>query len=438
MWNRGQVRDYYQSYGLSGLFQSILTDGNWKMGEDYAGFFMEEIQKRKNVVFPEHKDKFNDILFRAIHNCIKILNGSDALYHDTEHTLLVTLCGQDIFVGRKISKNDVTIDDWIHYSISLLFHDIGYARGILKGDNNSDQIVNFDGTCVQVPPNATDAFLTPYHVERSQIFLNEAEWTGDLDIPLICDYIKNTEFPIPKNRTNGTNDTKNRELTNLISSADLIGQLGDPGYYKKIPALFYEFEESGANAKLGYNNPMDLKKSYPSFFYNYVQPHIAKAIEYLSLTHRGRQWNSNLNFHVFFEEHRAILSSQGLELLHLISEKLKTEQNFKASLHFILTQICKFQGWPVGHAYVRSGDISEEVCMKPSLVWHLETSSTVLDTFVSVTEQSIFKNGEGLPGRVLASSQAAWDKRCDYRSQLSESQTSKGYRCKRSICISGY
>ena len=71
------------------------------MGRDYANFFMEEIQKRKDIIFPEHKDKFNDVLFRAIHNCIKILNGSDALYHDTEHTVLVTLCGQDIFVGRK-------------------------------------------------------------------------------------------------------------------------------------------------------------------------------------------------------------------------------------------------------------------------------------------------------------------------------------------------
>ncbi len=378
------------------------------MGRDYTNFFMEEIQKRKDIIFPEHKDKFNDVLFRAIHNCIKILNGSDALYHDTEHTVLVTLCGQDIFVGRKIANNDVTIDDWIHYSISLLFHDVGYARGILKDDNNSGQIVDFDGTRIQIPPNATDAFLTPYHVERSQIFLREAAWMGDLDIQLICDYVRNTEFPIPRDRTHGINDTKTRELTNLVSSADLIGQLGDPDYGKKIPALFFEFEESGANTKLGYNSPMDLKKSYPSFFYNYVQPHIAQAIEYLSVTDTGRQWNSSLNSHVFREEHRAILSSQGLELLHIISKKLKTEQNFEASLRFILSQICRFQGWPVGHAYFRSENSPEEVCMKPSAVWHLETSSATLDTFVSVTAKTSFKSGEGLPGRVLASSKAEW------------------------------
>ena len=378
------------------------------MAADYADIFVEEIQKRKSVIFPEQKDMFNDVLYRAVHNCIKILNNSDALYHDTEHTVLVTLCGQDIFVGRKIVKNDVNIDDWIHYSISLLFHDIGYSRGILKGDNDSRQVIDFNGKSIQIPPNATDAFLTPYHVERSQIFLNEAEWTGELDIQLICDFIKNTEFPIPKDRSHGINDTKNRELTNLVSSADLIGQLGDPGYYRKIPALFYEFEETGANSKLGYDNPMDLKKSYPSFFYNYVQPHIAQASEYLSLTASGRQWNSNLNFHVFFEEHRAILSSQGLELLHVISEKLKVEQDFEASLKFILTRICAFQKWPVGHAYVRPENIDGEVCMRPTGVWHLESSSSALDTFVSVTSRTVFKNGEGLPGRVSVSGRAEW------------------------------
>ena len=143
------------------------------MGVDYADIFIEEIQKRKSVIFPEQKDMFNDVLYRAVHNCIKILNNSDALYHDTEHTVLVTLCGQDIFVGRKIIKNDVNIDDWIHYSISLLFHDIGYSRGILRGDNDSRQVIDFNGKSIQIPPNATDAFLTPYHVKRSQIFLNE-------------------------------------------------------------------------------------------------------------------------------------------------------------------------------------------------------------------------------------------------------------------------
>ena len=46
--------------------------------------------------------------------------------------------------------------------------------------------------------------------------------------------------------------------------------------------------------------------------------------------------------------------------------------------------------------------------MRPSGVWHLESSSVALDTFVSVTSRTVFKNGEGLPGRVSVSGRAEW------------------------------
>lgn len=34
----------------------------------------------------------------------------------------------------------------------------------------------------------------------------------------------------------------------LVQAADLIGQLSDPRYLKKISALFYEFQETGFNS----------------------------------------------------------------------------------------------------------------------------------------------------------------------------------------------
>ena len=198
-------------------------------------------------------------------------------------------------------------------------------QNILKEDSESKQIVNSDGDTVNVPPNCTDAHLTPYHVERSQLFLRERNWSEKIDLELICDYVKNTEFPIPKNRLIENIDAKTIEMSRLVTSADLIGQLADPGYYRKIPALYYEFEETGANLRLGYSGPADLKKSYPAFFYNYVRPHISKALEYLNATNDGRTWVSNLNFHVFCEEHRAILSEEGMSLLQTISKKRTIE-----------------------------------------------------------------------------------------------------------------
>jgi hypothetical protein len=53
---------------------------------------------------------------------------SDAAYHDVNHTVMVTLVGQEILRGRHISVGGVTPRDWLHFIISLLCHDIGYVR----------------------------------------------------------------------------------------------------------------------------------------------------------------------------------------------------------------------------------------------------------------------------------------------------------------------
>ena len=39
---------------------------------------------------------------------------SDALYHNTEHTMLVTIVGQEILSGKHMSEGGVTPDDWLH------------------------------------------------------------------------------------------------------------------------------------------------------------------------------------------------------------------------------------------------------------------------------------------------------------------------------------
>jgi hypothetical protein len=52
-----------------------------------------------------------------------------------------------------------------------------------------------------------------------------------------------------------------------VRAADLIGQLADPHYLRKLPALFYEFLETGTAARLGYNTPGDLRDGYPAFFW---------------------------------------------------------------------------------------------------------------------------------------------------------------------------
>jgi hypothetical protein len=77
----------------------------------------------------------------------------------------------------------------------------------------------------------------------------------------------------------------------------------DGHYLRKIPALFYEFEEIGANSEFGYKNPGDMRKSYAKFYWNTVNPYIQDALRYLRVTQEGKQWIAKLHSHVFEVEH---------------------------------------------------------------------------------------------------------------------------------------
>jgi len=53
---------------------------------------------------------------------IERIASSDALYHDCEHTVLVTLCVQDILRGRRLEQT-LTPSDWGHTILAALNHD---------------------------------------------------------------------------------------------------------------------------------------------------------------------------------------------------------------------------------------------------------------------------------------------------------------------------
>ena len=117
---------------------------------------------------------------------------------------------------------------------------------------------------------------------------------------MIATNIERTRFPIP----DGSDHQGTADYPGLVRAADLIGQLADPGYLRKVPALYYEFEETGTNAKFGYTSPADLRTDYPSFFWATILPYIQDGLRYLSVTQAGKQWIANLYAHVFSLEHQ--------------------------------------------------------------------------------------------------------------------------------------
>src|SRR5207249_4149172 len=71
---------------------------------------------------------------------LECIGNSDALYHNVEHTMLVTLAGHDIFRGRALLKPS-TPTDYANFIVACLAHDIGYVRGVVKGDGDDGYIV---------------------------------------------------------------------------------------------------------------------------------------------------------------------------------------------------------------------------------------------------------------------------------------------------------
>jgi hypothetical protein len=250
-------------------------------------------------IYGDQEQRMAHALDEGARLVVERIGSSDALYHNSEHTALVTLCVQDILRGRRMERV-VSPSDWLHMILAALNHDIGYVRGICAGDTADRFVIDAAGNTVTPPRGASDAFLTPYHVERGKIKVRE-RFT---DVPLIdeeriADAIELTRFPVPENEDHEATDTD----AGLVRAGDLIGQLADPLYPRKLNALYQEFVETGVHQKLGYSNPADLADKYPQFYWGKVEPYLKDALRYLEMTMEGKQWTATLHSHIFAIEH---------------------------------------------------------------------------------------------------------------------------------------
>jgi hypothetical protein len=282
--------------------------------------FVNRIREGYRRTYGCLKMDYEDIIAWASNMALENIANSDALFHDVEHSILVTLVGQEILRGKHIREGGVSSEDWLHFMISLVCHDIGYVKGVCRLDRESEGLYatgKKDSSMISLAPGASDASLTPYHVDRGKLFIDERFGGHKLiDSEVIKSNIELTRFPVPAAEDHqGTNN-----FAGLVRAADLIGQLSDPRYLKKITSLFYEFEEIGMNKILGYQNAADLRKNYAKFYWNGVYPYIKDGLHYLSLTQQGKQIMANLYSNVFIVEHEP--QQQAQEVL-MMEERLR-------------------------------------------------------------------------------------------------------------------
>ena len=264
--------------------------------------FVKELHEMYEQTYGILEPSYPGIMSFVARLSLENIARSDAAYHDVNHTIMVTLVGQEILRGRHISIGGVTPREWLHFIVSLLCHDIGYVRGVCWGDEDGRYVINAAGESISIPEGATDASLTPYHVARSKLFVRERFGKValiHLDTSEIEANIEHTRFPVPEDEQHSLTD----DFPGLLRAADLIGQLADINYLRKTAALFSEFRETGRSKILKYNSAADLRANYPQFFWNAVRPYITDALRYLRVTQEGQQWIANLYANVFATEH---------------------------------------------------------------------------------------------------------------------------------------
>ena len=255
--------------------------------------FLAEIGDRYQVMFSSREPRYDQVFAEIAMPVLLKLESGDARYHTVDHTLQVISVGQAILegkqqdAGKQQNEGSVSPLDWLTTLVSLLFHDLGYVKGICPGDRpHAHQYSDGRGGYRYLSPKATGAALAECHVDRSQAYAaTHLSQYPFLDISAVQENIEMTRFPVP-------DDSQYRDILSyggLCRAADLIGQLSDPRYLQKLPDLFREFEETGTNQALGYETPTDLRINYPDFYQHVVYPLVQPSLRYLGLTAAGRK-----------------------------------------------------------------------------------------------------------------------------------------------------
>jgi hypothetical protein len=263
--------------------------------QTFENCLLRALSENYKTCFDDGHVDYHDLVQDAAKAAVEHISNCDALYHNMEHTIYVTMTGQAILTGKH-QESALTAQQWANVTLALLFHDIGFVRGICSRDKKGQYHSGTDdGEMITLERGSSDASLMPYHVHRGQCYARENYHQYDfLDLDLIQECIERTRFPVPDDP--GYENTT--DFPGLVRAADLIGQFSDPRYLQKLNALFQEFQEQGLNGVIGYSTPQDMRDNYPAFYHDKVEPYILEGIRYLKLTEKGqeiiRSMDSNL------------------------------------------------------------------------------------------------------------------------------------------------
>src|SRR5438067_565738 len=140
-----------------------------ELASEALGSFLSAFMRQR---FGSSNTRLAEVVPSLARLALECIGNSDALYHNVEHTMLVTLAGHDIMRGKFLLEGREPTD-YAHLIVACLMHDIGYVRGVLSGDTETEFVVDGSGKTITLSRGASDAALSPYHVDRSKLFALE-------------------------------------------------------------------------------------------------------------------------------------------------------------------------------------------------------------------------------------------------------------------------
>lgn len=213
--------------------------------------------------------------------------GVDTLYHDTQHTLDITLAMTRLLAGfeRQAAPADLLgAERALVGIITALFHDVGYLR------EAHDNVT------------ANGAEFTRNHVSRGARFL--AGYLPQLGlhawVPVASEIIHFTGYEKPFAEI-VTPDPRDRQVGYLLGTADMMAQMADRCYLEKCrDRLYPEFVLGGValhsaadgGRAVRYASGLDLLRQTPQFMQNVrsgrLEKDFGRGYRFLEVLYQGR------------------------------------------------------------------------------------------------------------------------------------------------------
>jgi hypothetical protein len=221
-----------------------------QVGLDNPGEVIEEV---KNIILLTY-NKFDFNQFEQVFSDIlKLFSGNypgyrrcNTFYHDLSHTMDCLLVTAKLIHGAGLNGVVFSLRDVNLSLISALMHDTGYIQA-------------------EEDHNGTGAKYTVSHIERSIEFMkkyfHDHEFPSEY-LPICRNILRCTGLDVKIAEIN-FQTREHQILGQILGTADLIGQMANENYVKKLPFLYDEFKEGGVP---GYKNRFDLLQKTPAFW----------------------------------------------------------------------------------------------------------------------------------------------------------------------------